>query len=183
MGQIDGPSSCKPRVFHRSLLTASKERREGEDTNGNTGQSSAPPSSVPWEHGLANNFTNKSCWNHELRQVFAPSEIPVGEQHVPVWEHESSLSVGVSRTVKWWRNQPCIEQENGEHRSENDAVTQHFVRPKTVTCTRSLALLFCLLEVFFLLHVHGGNSAKIVNQSHFFSPFINAAQQCLEPKR
>ena len=172
MGKVNGTGCCEPWVFHGALLTATQERRQGEDANGNTSKGSAPPSGVPREHGLANDVANEACGHHELRQVFSPAKVTVGEQHVPVGEHEPCLGVGVGCTVKGWWNQPGVEEENGEHRGENNAVTQHLMRPKAMTSAGSLSLFLCFLQLRFLLHVHGGNSSEIVNQSHF-SPSVS----------
>ena len=46
---------------------------------------------------------------------------------------------------------------------------------------RALSLFFCFLEVFFFLHVHRGNAAKIVNQSHTSSSVSMRLRNTLYP--
>ena len=167
VSEINGTGGGEPRVLNRSLLTTAEERWESEDTDGNAGQSGAPPSCVPREHGLTDDVADEPCGHDKLRQVFAPSQITVREQHVPVREHEPCLRIRVGCTVERRWNQPGVKQQNREHRCKDDAVTQHLVRPKSVTCSSSLSLFLGLLKVFFFLHVHGGDSTKVVNQSHF----------------
>jgi hypothetical protein len=111
----------------------------------------------------ADDITDKSGRHNKLRKVFAPSQVTVGEQHVPVREHEPSLGIWVSSTVEWRRNEPGVEEKDREHRGEDDRITKHFMWPKSVTSARALPLFLCLLQVLFFLHVHGGDSAKVVN--------------------
>ena len=113
--QVHSTGCGEPRVFHRTLLTATKEGWQSENAHGNAGQGSAPPSSVPGEHGLADDVADETGGHHELWEVFTPAEVTVREQHVPVREHEPSLGVGVGCTVKGWGDQPGVEQQNREH--------------------------------------------------------------------
>ena len=78
-------------------------------------------------------------------------------------------------------NQPCVEQENGEHGGEDNAVTQHFVRPEAVARAGSLSLFLGLLQLLFFLHVHGGNAPEIVNQSHTFPSVSMRLRNSLYP--
>ncbi len=53
--------------------------------------------------------------------------------------------------------------------------------PKSVTGSGSLSLFFGFLQVCFLLHVHGGNTAKIVDQSHTFPSVSMRLRNSLYP--
>ena len=153
VGEVDRASAGVPRVLHRALLTAAEEGRQGEDADGDAGEGGAPPRGVPGEHGLVDDGADGTRGHGELREVFAPSQVAVGEQHVPVGEHEASLGVGVGCTVEGRRDEPSVEQQHGEHGREDDRVTQHFVRPEAVTHSGALPLVSDRLELFFLVHV------------------------------
>ena len=153
VGEVDRASAGVPRVLHRALLTTAEEGRQGEDANGDAGEGGAPPCSVPGEHGLVDDGADGPRGHSKLREVFAPAQVAVGEQHVPVGEHEAGLRVRVGRAVKGRRNEPGIEQQHGEHGREDDRVTQHFVRPEAVTHAGALPLVSDRLELLFLVHV------------------------------
>ena len=159
MGQVNRTSGGEPRIFHRSLLTSTEERWECEDADWDAGECSAPPCSVPWEDRLADDFPDESGWYRELRQVFAPSQVSIGEQHVPIREHEPCLRIRVSSTVKWWWDQPCIEEQHSAHECKNDRVTKHFLWPEAMPRSRANTLFSSRLELFFFFHVGRCNTS------------------------
>ena len=91
MGQIDRARGGEPRILDTTLLPPPEERGQSENAYGETGQEGAPPTGVPCYHGRTEEGPYGSSWNHVLREILPPSQVPIGEQHVPVREDEARL--------------------------------------------------------------------------------------------
>ena len=166
VGEVDRTGAGVPRVLDRALFTAAEEGRQGEDAHRDAGQGGAPPCGVPREHGLVDDGADGARRHGELREVLAPAQVTVGEQHVPVGEHEAGLCIGVGRAVEGRWDEPGIEQQHGHHGGEDDGVTQHLMGPKPVAHAGALAFLSNRLEFFFLVHVDACDAPQILDESH-----------------
>ena len=144
MSQVNCTCSCKPRIFNRSFFTSSKERWKCENTYWNSSECSSPPCSVPREYRLANDFTNETSWDGELRKVFAPAQVTIREQYIPIRENEPCLSIRVSSTVEWRRNEPGVKQEYCCHKRKQNCISKYLMRPESMPCAGTLSFTFYL---------------------------------------
>ena len=111
MAKVDGPGSGIAWVLDAALLSASDEGWDREDADRDAGQCRTPPSGVPREDRCAEDVADRAKWNIELWEILSDAQVAVGEQHVPIREHEPSLCERVRRGVERWWDEPRVEQQ------------------------------------------------------------------------
>ena len=169
MGQIDRARGGEPRVLNTTLLPPSEERWQSENAYGKTGQEGAPPTGIPRYHGRTEEGPYRSSWDHVLREVLAPSQIPIGEQHVPIREDEARLGERICRAVQWRRYYPRVERDDGHHRSQYDTVTKHLSGPERVSDEHPFPFFVSLEQLVPLADVGVSNPPELVYHSHLIT--------------